>query len=94
MATKNFKAGLDSLIQNSRENIENEKSTDKKKENGDYLKATYYFQNDRLADIKAIAYHDRKSIGEVLDEAIARYINQYEHIERARALYSEKKSRR
>ncbi len=88
MAKKDFKQGLDFLIQNTNENIETPKNTDKEKTEGPGShKATYYFNSKNLNTIKAIAWYDRKSIGQVIDEALSLYIKNYSEPEKARKLF-------
>ncbi len=84
MAKKDFKQGLDFLIQNTKENIENPKVTDKEKtEEPGSKKATYYLNSKKLNTIKAIAWHDRKPIGQVINEALSLYIKNYPDPEKA-----------
>jgi hypothetical protein len=94
MAKKNFKSGMDMLLQGSKDNIQadnkglepnNEKSKEKC-----CTKATYYFDTDRLKSIKAIAYFDRRTIGEVLDEALEKYLHDYEQLEYAISQYAKR----
>jgi hypothetical protein len=90
MAKKDFKQGLDFLIQNTKENIENPKVTDKEKtEESGSQKATYYFNSRNLNTIKAIAWYDRKPIGQVIDEALSLYIKNYSEPQKARKLFRE-----
>lgn len=85
MAKKDFKQGLDFLIQNSKENIENSKhiGKDKQAESGSQ-KATYYFNIETLNTIKAIAWYDRKTIGQVIDEALSAHIKGYSDLKKAK----------
>lgn len=91
MAKKDFKQGLDFLIQNTKEIIENPKMTDKEqKDETGSQKATYYYNTQSLNTIKAIAWFDRKPIGHVIDEAINLYIKKYSDLEKAKEKYHEK----
>lgn len=90
MAKKDFKQGLDFLIQNSKENIENSKhiGKDKKAESGSQ-KATYYFNTETLNTIKAIAWYDRKTIGQVIDEALSAHIKGYSDLNMVKKQFGE-----
>lgn len=91
MAKKDFKQGLDFLIQNTRENIENPNTPDKvEKDETGSQKATYYYNTQSLNTIKAIAWFDRKPIGHVIDEAINLYIKSYPDIMKVKEIYHEK----
>lgn len=81
MAKKNFKTGIDSLLQTSVTEI---KKTDKKKIIS--IKATYYYNSEQLNKIKAIAFYDRKPIGRVIAEALETYIQSYEDLSKAQKL--------
>jgi len=81
MAKKNFKTGIDSLLQAS---ILEEKRTDKEKLIS--VKATYYYDSEQLNKIKAIAFYDRKPIGKVIGEALEAYIQSYENLSKAQKL--------
>ena len=74
MAKKDFKSGIDMLIQTTKSNIETEKITDKEKSKHEFQKATYYFNSDTLSTIKSIAWYNRQPIGEVINEALKAYI--------------------
>ena len=74
MTKKNFKTGIDMLIQTSKTNIETEKTADKEKSKPEFQKATYYFNSDTLSIIKSIAWYNRQPIGEVINEALKAYI--------------------
>jgi hypothetical protein len=74
MAKKNFKTGIDMLIQSSKNNIEIEKTADKEKSKPEFQKATYYFNSDTLSAIKSIAWYNRQPIGEVINEALKAYV--------------------
>lgn len=94
MAKKDFKEGLDFLIQNTKEIIENPKVADKeKKEDLGSQKATYYYNSQNLNTIKAIAWFDRKSIGQVIDEALVLYIKNYSEVERVKISFREESNK-
>jgi len=89
MAKKNFKTGIDGLIQSSLV----EKTTDKEKEfkNDVQIKATYYYNSEQLNKIKAISFYDRKPIGKVISEAIEKYIKTYANLDEALSIFSKSK---
>lgn len=81
MAKKNFKSGIDGLLQPS---IPEKKESDKEKKKS--VKATYYYDAKQLDKIKAIAFYDRKPIGRVIAEALETYIQSYEDLSKAQKL--------
>jgi hypothetical protein len=81
MAKKNFKAGIDSLLQSS---ISEKKESDKEKIIS--VKATYDYNSEQLAKIKAIAFYDRKPIKKVIGEALEAYIQSYKDLNEAQKL--------
>ncbi|MCY1636394.1 hypothetical protein [Marinifilum sp. D737] len=81
MAGKNFKSGIDGLLQAS---TSEKKESDKKIRKG--IKATYYYDATQLDKIKAIAYYDRKPIGKVIEEALEEYIKSYKNLTKAQKL--------
>jgi hypothetical protein len=89
MAKKDFKSGLDGLIHSSFP--PKQKTTDKeKKASSEMIKATYLFESELLEDIKAIAYYNRKSIGQVLAEAMEQYIKNFPKLKEAQTLFTNK----
>jgi len=81
MAKKDFKKGIDGLLQPSTPG----KGTDKKKKKLDsnHVKATYYLDEQVLNQIKAIAYYERKAIGQVISEVLKKYASRYKNLEEA-----------
>ncbi|WP_321319253.1 hypothetical protein [Labilibaculum sp.] len=77
---KNFKSGIDALLQPSIQ----EKKADKEKIIS--VKATYYYNSEQLNTIKKIAFFDRKPIGRVISEALEVYIQSYEDLSKAQKL--------
>ena len=82
MAKKNFKGGLDSLLQSTTSNnistsiptVKND--TTKPNE----LRATFIVREDYLEKIKAVAYWDRLLVKDVINTAIGQYIEKYGNI--------------
>ncbi len=87
---KQFTGGLDSLIQNSKNNIKAEKEADKEKSRTETQKATYYFNSNDLDSIKAIAYFERRPIGELIGELMKKYIKKYPDLDKVQRLYQSK----
>ena len=90
MAKKNFKSGMDLLLQGSKNQIEAEKRAEKDISQPYNTKATYFFNTDTLQSIKAIAYYDRITIGEAIDNALKKYIENYEQIDIAKEHYAQR----
>ena len=74
MSKKEFKSGLDILLQGS-ESIPNEKKVPIISANTKEVRATFIVQETQLNEMKAIAYWHRKQIKLVLKEAISLYIS-------------------
>jgi hypothetical protein len=90
MAKKNFKTGIDNLINDSRESIVFSRIKVEKPVLPEFQKATYYYNSKTLLEIKSIAYFDRKYIGEVIEEALSEYIAKHPNIDKAIIAYSKK----
>ncbi len=90
MAKKTFKTGIDSLIQNTTNNIPSEEKAELDKSKHLKVKGTYYFESELLEDAKSVAYHSRIPIGDVLNQALKMYLNKYMDLEKARKIYSQK----
>ena len=90
MTKKNFKSGMDLLLQGSKNKIEEENDNGKMPDYHHHTKATYYFNSETLRSIKAIAYYDRSTIGEVIDKALKQYVDEYEQLESAREEYAQR----
>lgn len=82
MAKKNFKSGIDGLLQPSVPKKESDKKK-KKEVNLNHVKATYYLDEQVLNQIKAIAYFERKAIGQVISEVLKKYASRYKNLEEA-----------
>ncbi len=90
MSKKNFKSGIDFLIQDTKNNIEEEKIADKEKNRHQKIKGTYYFETGLLNDAKSVAYYARIPIGEVLNQALKLYLKSYGELDKARDFYNQK----
>ncbi|WP_321515404.1 hypothetical protein [Marinifilum fragile] len=75
---KDFTGGIDGLLQPSKKKTV-KPTIDKEKS----VKATYYYNQDQLQKIKAIAFYDRKPIGMVISEALDSYIESYPDLKKA-----------
>jgi hypothetical protein len=87
---KNFKSGIDGLLQAS---TPEKKINKKNKINSDLaqVKATYFFETKQLDDIKAIAYYERKSIGLIIDEALKKFTSRYNNLDEATEIHDNTK---
>lgn len=94
MTKKSFASGLDRLIQSSQNQSDSKESSreriEKQSTNALMTKATYYYDSNLLQKMKSIAYYDRKTIGEVMNEALSNYLTGYTEIERAQASYKKR----
>ena len=90
MAKKNVKSGMDLLLQGSKDQINIEKKTVKETSQAHNTKATYYFNNETLHSIKAIAYYERITIGEVIDLALGNHVKSYKYLDAAKKQYTRK----
>jgi len=86
MAKKNFKQGIDGLLQGSMPEKERAEKKNKAPDSKS-IKATYYLDPNLLKQIKAIAFYDRRPIGHVVNEALRRYAAEYEELELAVKLF-------
>jgi len=94
MAKKDFKSGMDLLLQGSKNHIEAEKKAEKGMNRPHTTKATYFFNADTLQAIKAIAYYDRTTIGEVINQALKTYAQAYEDLDTAMEHYAERHNKK
>jgi len=83
MAKKNFKTGIDGLLQQSNPQPTKIEGTENVDSDKKQVKATYCYYKSTLDSIKAIAYYDRKQIGQVIDEALIKYIEHYSELDKA-----------
>ena len=90
MAKKNFKSGMDLLLRGSKDQINAEERTVKDTSQSHNTKATYYFNTETLQSIKAIAYYERITIGEVIDLALGNHVQSYKNLDAARKQYTRK----
>lgn len=86
MAKKDFKSGIDGLIQTSIKQ-ENETAKEKKDLSGNFVKATYYFDEEQLKKIKAVAYYEREPIGKIMANAFDQFLNNYSELEQALRIF-------
>jgi hypothetical protein len=81
VAKKNFKGGLDSLLQSTTTST-NIPPVVSKSDNvkPNELRATFIVREDYLEKIKAVAYWDRLLVKDVINTAIGQYIEKYGNI--------------
>jgi len=87
MSKKNFSGGLNSLLGGKGETqqetpqkppVKAGRGRPKKEENEKGTRATLIIKNDNLEKLKAIAYWERITIKQVVNEALENYIKKYE----------------
>ena len=80
MAKKNFKGGLDSLLQNTtgaNPNLSTTLSPQNNSTKPNELRATFIVREDYLEKIKAVAYWDRILVKDVMNIALGQYLEKY-----------------
>lgn len=94
MTKKNFKSGMDLLLQGSKKNIELEKIADKEKKQetkqAKTTKATYYLDSGLLEKTKIIAFFERENISEIISQALKEYVSTYSDMKQAQKQYAKK----
>ncbi|MGK7898856.1 MAG: hypothetical protein AB4372_35880 [Xenococcus sp. (in: cyanobacteria)] len=79
MAKKTFRGGIDSVLGES--NVEKATTQTKRKPDAPQpgeKRATFHINEELLEKIKAIAYWDRLTIKEIVNDAFAKYVESYE----------------
>ena len=80
MAKKNFKGGLDSLLQNTtgaNQYLTTTLSPQISNSKPNELRATFIVREDYLEKIKAVAYWDRILVKDVMNLALGQYLEKY-----------------
>lgn len=78
MAKKNFSAGIDNLLQQTIPKGELSKKTSNKSEDfTSYTRTTLIVNRDTYEKIKAIAYWERKSIKDVIEDGFQYILSKY-----------------
>ena len=77
MAKKNFSSGIDSLFQSSGKETIKEKTENREGKTTSYSRTTLIVNNDTYDKIKAVAYWERKSIKDLIEEAFNFVILKY-----------------
>ncbi len=77
MAKKNFTSGIDSLFQASDKKVEKEKTENREQKTLSYSRTTLIVNSDTYEKIKAIAYWERKSIKDLIEEGFNQIISKY-----------------
>ena len=92
MAKKEFKTGLDQLLNPTHSNQEKEAKKEKFSPRSGYKRKTFIIREDLIEMILALAYYDRKKITEKVEEALETYINseEKEKLKKALELYKNK----
>lgn len=101
MSKKGFKAGFDSLLgggeapakqNHETAEVPKKRGPKQKPENFGDVRATFIVKEDHLTKLKALGYWDRKSIKEVINEALEGYFETkgQKHVEKAVKEFSDK----
>ncbi len=77
MAKKNFTGGIDSLFQASNKKVVKEKTENREQQIPSYSRTTLIVNNNTYEKIKAIAYWERKSIKDLIEEGFNKIISKY-----------------
>lgn len=82
MAKKDFKGGLESLLQSTslKESKEEIKQTEGQVLKSAETRATFIVREDYLEKIKAIAYWDRLLVKDVINLAFGQYLEKYGNV--------------
>lgn len=97
MAKKQFKTGLDILFEGSSINLVESDQQEKTIQNlintnAKEIRATFIVNQDRLNELKAIAFWQRKQIKDVLNDALAEFLSKISKEELATAISEFKKT--
>jgi hypothetical protein len=83
MAKKDFKGGLDSLLQNTvnpDKNLVQKTISEPISNKPSEIRATFIVREDYLEKMKAVAYWDRLLVKDVINTAIGEYLHRYGNV--------------
>ncbi len=92
MAKKRFTSSFEDIFTQQPERHGEDKGTNQNVNANRKIKSTYLYDEATLDTIKAISYYRRMPIGDVLNEACESFINSFEELDKAKALYESKRS--
>ncbi len=93
MRKKDFKSGLNILLGEDKTPELTKREITKTSEVGvkaGETRATFIINKDTLADFKALAWYERKSLKQALNEALEGYIKNIKNIKHVKTLYKNK----
>jgi len=98
MRKKDFRGGLDTLLGEDKDPEITKREITKRgitktsqigTKPGE-TRATFIINEDTLKDLKALAWYERKTIKQVLNEALQEYIKKIKNIKHVKTLYNKK----
>jgi len=94
MSKKDFSGGLSTVLGEDKAGVAVKRETTKTSQIGtkpnETRRVTFIINEDTLKDIKALAWFERKTIKEVLNEALQGYIKNIKNIKHVKTLYKNK----
>ncbi len=93
MSKKDFKSGLNTLLGEDKTPELTKREITKTSQIGtkpNETRATFIINEDILEDLKALAWFERKTIKEVLNEALQGYIKNIKNIKHVKTLYNKR----
>ncbi len=93
MSKKDFKSGLNILLGEDKTPEPAKREITKTSQIGTKpgeTRATFIINEDTLEDLKALAWYERKTIKQVLNEALQGYIKNIKNIKHVKTLYKKR----
>jgi len=93
MSKKDFRGGLNTLLGEDKAPEPAKREITKTSQIGtkpNETRATFIINEDTLEDLKALAWYERKTIKQVLNEALQGYIKNIKNIKHVKTLYKKK----
>jgi len=93
MSKKDFRGGLDTLLGEDKTPELTKREITKTSQIGtkpNETRATFIVNEDTLEDLKALAWYERKTIKQVLNEALEGYIKNIKNIKHVKTLYKKR----
>jgi len=93
MSKKDFSGGLSTVLGEDKAGVAVKRETTKTSQIGtkpNETRATFIINEDILEDLKALAWFERKSIKQALNEALQGYIKNIKNIKHVKTLYNKR----
>jgi len=93
MSKKDFSGGLSTLLGEDKAGVAVKREITKTSQIGtkpNETRATFIVNEDTLEDLKALAWYERKTIKQVLNEALQGYIKNIKNIKHVKTLYNKR----